>query len=334
MQKVAILVYGEQGSNRNALAEEKYQLFAETLTANNFSVRSVLYNDGASAELSKRLTDFDAVLVWVNPIEKGNDRTKLDAMLREIFSKGCFVSAHPDVILKMGAKDVLFKTLEMSWSCDTKMYIRFEQFKYLFPNSLNAFGTRILKQYRGNGGNGVFMIRQAEGEKISVIHAASANEEKILSLNDFLKEFQPFFLNEGMLIDQEWNGNTINGMVRCYVAGKKVAGFGYQEINALYELNEDPARHYVPPSKRYYFTENCGLFSDLRKKMEEAWIPELQMRLGIDDKMMPVIWDADFFINNIASEAAEKYTLCEINVSCVSPFPPSAVKYMVDLLRS
>jgi len=106
-----------------------------------------------------------------------------------------------------------------------------------------------------------------------------------------------------------------------------VAGFGYQEINALYELNKVP----VPPGKRYYFTENCGLFSDLKEIMEKKWVPELQKHLGIHNDMMPVIWDADFFINSINSHtAAGKYTLCEINVSCVSPFPPSAIQFMVE----
>ena len=49
----------------------------------------------------------DAVLVWFNPDEGGRDRSMLDAMLREIAKAGVFVSAHPDVILKLGTKEVL-----------------------------------------------------------------------------------------------------------------------------------------------------------------------------------------------------------------------------------
>jgi hypothetical protein len=50
--------------------------------------------------------------------------------------------------------------------------------------------------------------------------------------------------------------------------------------------------------------------------------------------MMPVIWDADFFINDVnTKKTGEKYTLCEINVSCVSPFPESAIPYMVEEVR-
>jgi hypothetical protein len=50
--------------------------------------------------------------------------------------------------------------------------------------------------------------------------------------------------------------------------------------------------------------------------------------------MLPVIWDADFFINKINTEnTSEKYSLCEINVSCVSPFPESSIPYIAEEIR-
>jgi hypothetical protein len=156
--------------------------------------------------------------------------------------------------------------------------------------------------------------------------------ERNLLLTDFYNEFESFFLNDGLLIDQEWNKNSVNGMVRCYLTGAKVAGFGFQEINALYESNH---KTHNPPSKRYYFTENCGLFSDLREIMQNEWVPQLQKTLSIAESVMPVIWDADFFIDTPNSKKAnKKYTLCEINVSCVSPFPPSAIKFIVDEVKA
>ena len=158
-------------------------------------------------------------------------------------------------------------------------------------------------------------------------HAKQIDEPKALSWNNFFETFKIFFRKGGSLIEQEWNDNLRNGMVRCYLCGNKVAGFGYQEINALYEDNMGLP---VPASKRYYFTEHCGLFQDLREVMENKWVPQLQQMQGITDDMMPVIWDADFFINKVNSVAAgEKYSLCEINVSCVSPFPPIAVRFIV-----
>lgn len=325
---VAILVYGTPGSGRDALSEEKYRDLAVAFNEQGYMVKSVLYNDEQGAALAETLRSFDAILVWVNPIEQGNDRNKLDSLLSGLAGKGCFVSTHPEVILRMGTKDILFKTRDMDWGGDTEMYTDFDYFVASFPASLSADKTRVLKQYRGNGGNGVFKVSGGRLDgMITITHALAGYETKTLTMDEFFDDFKPFFSNGGLLISQEWNKNITNGMVRCYVSGTKVAGFGYQEINALYELNGI----LFPPGKRYYFTENCGLFSDLREVMEAKWIPELQERLAIPDDKMPVIWDADFFINSFNNPVATgKYTLCEINVSCVSPFPPSAIKFIVD----
>lgn len=272
---VAIVIYGEPGSERNALTEEKYNDLATAFLAEEFNVESVLYNDKVADKLMDDLLRFDAVLVWVNPIEQGQGRKRLDALLVEIANKGCFVSAHPEVIFKMGTKDVLFKTRDMDWGGDIRMYSSYEDFINRFPESLHKSKIRVLKQYRGNGGNGVFKIKAGPADnEVTVVHATEGTKERVLSTGDFNNEFKSFFENDGLLIDQEWNNNIVNGMVRCYSSGSSVAGFGYQEINALYELNN---KTYLP-GKRYYYTENCGLFADLKKIMENKWIPQLQTK--------------------------------------------------------
>ena len=324
-KSIAILIFGEPHSIRNALEEEKYKNLAIAFQENGFNVNSVIYNDSVVDQLSTELLRYGAILVWVNPVEQGNNRNKLDALLIKLSAGGCFVSAHPDVILKIGTKDVLYKTRETEFGGDVKLYKSFEDFKERF---LTSPATRILKQYRGNGGDGVFKIdgTNLDHNKISVTHAKKGEEEKILSTDDFFKEFKIYFNDGGVLIDQPWNEHIINGMVRCYLTGTKVSGFGYQEVNALYPNKK--------PGKRFYFSEDCGLFRDLREIMENKWVPELQQITGTKNEMMPVIWDADFFINSINTKKTnEKYTLCEINVSCVSPFPESAIPYMVEEVR-
>lgn len=331
---IAIMLFGDANSHRNAFTEEKYKDLASAFAAQGFNVKSILYNDELIEKLRVELPQYAAVLVWVNPLEQGRDRNKLDALLVEMANEGCLVSTHPEVIIKMGTKDILYKTREMDWGGDTKLYANYEDFGKQFHPSLQKTKIRVIKQYRGNGGNGVYKIMYHSPNTIKVIHAINGDRERTLSLEEFNNEFKSFFSNNGLLIDQEWNKNTINGMVRCYLSGTKVAGFGYQEINALYELNNIVPETYFPPSKRYYFTENCGLFSDLKKIMENKWVPQLQKSLSITDSMMPVIWDADFFINEITKPNTEsKYTLCEINVSCVSPFPPSAIEFIVNEVR-
>ena len=325
---IAILIFGEANSTRNALEEEKYKNLGLFFRENGFDIRSVLYNDGIADQLYHDLIIYDAILVWVNPIEQGNNRNKLDALLRKLSEGGCFVSAHPDVILKIGTKDVLYKTRETEFGSDVNLYNSYEDFRARFFTSQKTPAIRILKQYRGNGGDGVFKIDAANivQGKIAVTHAKKGEQERILKVADFFEELKIFFNDGGLLIDQPWNENLTNGMVRCYLSGKKVAGFGYQEVNALYP-NKDPG-------KRYYFSEDCGLFRDLRQIMENKWVPQLQQITGTEDELLPVIWDADFFINKINTErAGEKYTLCEINVSSVSPFPESSIPYIGDEVR-
>jgi hypothetical protein len=64
----------------------------------------VVYSDHAVDALRDQLLSLAGVLVWVNPIEQGLDRSSLDPLLREVADAGVFVSAHPDVILRMGTK--------------------------------------------------------------------------------------------------------------------------------------------------------------------------------------------------------------------------------------
>src|SRR6202035_259145 len=87
-----------------------------------------------------------------NPISDGHNRVILDALLREVASKGIWVSAHPDVILKMGVKQVLYRTKSLGWGSDTYVYDDARAFRAEFPARLRAAGPRVLKQKPGNGG--------------------------------------------------------------------------------------------------------------------------------------------------------------------------------------
>jgi len=330
---IALMIFGEPGSARNALTEEKYRKLAAHFIEKGFDVDSVLYHDSISNKLSKELPRYNAILVWVNPVEQQGDRKILDVLLMKLAAQGCFVSAHPDTILKMGTKEILYKTRETEFGGDVKLYHSFDEFKERFLKSQPEI--RILKQYRGNGGDGVFKIdaTNIKNNKIGITHAKNGDEEKLVSIDDFFKIFESYFRASSMFIDQEWNQNIINGMVRCYLSGANVSGFGYQEINALYPITET-SPVFKKPSQRFYFSEDCRLFNDLRNIMEKSWVKQLQEITGIENESLPVIWDADFFINKINTEkTSEKYSLCEINVSCVSPFPESSIPHIAEEVR-
>lgn len=329
---IALMIYGEPGSPRNALTEEKYKKLAANFIDGGFDVHSVCYHDSVADSLAKELLKFDAILVWVNPIEQQGDRKGLDALLKDLSDNSVFVSAHPETILEIGTKEILFKVKDEEFGLDTKLYNSLDDFKLKFLNSIGS-GTKILKQYRGNGGKGVFKVdaRHIQANKIIVTHATQGDEDITMSVDDFYLLIKSYFNPGSMLIEQEWNPNLVNGMVRCYLTGKKVSGFGYQEVNALYpKINSV----FKKPSQRFYFTEDCGLFRDLKQIMETKWVSRLQQVAEVEDERLPVIWDADFFINEINTEnTGSKYSLCEINVSSVSPFPESSIPYIIEEVK-
>ncbi len=60
-------------------------------------------------------------------------------------ARGVWVSAHPDVILKMGTKEVLHRTRTMGWGCDTALYRTAEAMRVELPARLAA-GPRVIKR--------------------------------------------------------------------------------------------------------------------------------------------------------------------------------------------
>jgi hypothetical protein len=82
----------------------------------------------------------------------------LDALLREVSARGVWVSAHPDVIARMGTKEVLYTTRELGWGTDTALYRTPAEFALRFPAGLPARWVLVLKQGRGTGGTGVWKV--------------------------------------------------------------------------------------------------------------------------------------------------------------------------------
>jgi len=274
-------------------------------------------------------------------VVKGTSRRVLDGLLRRVADAGVLVSTHPDIILKIGTKEVLYTTRNMDWGGDTELYATYEDFCVRFVCSLGKSDIRVLKQYRGSSGDGVFKVRLGENDNIKVKPALSSAPEQSLSKDEFHAMFKGYFEYDGfdecrgLLVNQKWADSIANGMVRCYLTGSVVSGFGYQESIALTPHPDEPETKFRPMSRRFYFSENCGLFQDLRAIVEARWVPQLIgiHKIAADD--MPLLWDIDFFINDVNTPNTEtKYTLCEINVSGVSPFPPSCADYIAKALAA
>jgi hypothetical protein len=338
--RVAILYPGDREARLTASpAKSRFVKVFDALAALGAHAEPAVYHDDFCDEVRQQLRKVDAVLVWVNPIEGGHDRSVLDAMLREIAAAGTFVSAHPDVILKLGTKEVLYRTRDIGWGCDTHLYRTVDQLRRELPSRLARGEARVLKQYRGNGGDGVWKVQSAadrgdggatparEDLLIHARHAKRGCVEETIRLGEFLKRCEPYFAGEGRLIDQAYQARLPEGTIRCYLVHGKVAGFGHQAINALYPSASGAPPETAPqPGPRLYHPPAMREFQSLKRLLELEWLPAAQQLLGIDTARLPVLWDCDFLLGPRNDAGEDTYVLCEINVSSVSPFPDSAVE--------
>ena len=244
----------------------------------------------------------DAVLVWFNPDEGGRDRSMLDAMLREIAKAGVFVSAHPDVILKLGTKEVLYQTRDIGWGCDTRIYRSMEQLRAELPESLDAGAARVLKQYRGSSGNGIWKVELVHDDamalrgksRVRARHAKRGSLDEEMPLDEFLARCAPYFAGDGRMIDQAYQPRLPEGMVRCYLVHDKVAGFGHQAVVALCPAPPGAAAGAAPSRRRVYHPASMPEFQALKRQLEQDWVPAMQKVLDIETADLPVLWDCDF----------------------------------------
>ncbi len=286
----------------------------------------VAYADEAAAEIGERLKRFDGVLVWVNPIEDGKDRSVLDEILRDVSGSGVFVSAHPDVILAMGTKEVLYATRDFGWGTDTHLHATLDDLRSQLPELLHT-GPRVLKQYRGNGGNGVWKVELGghDGEVI-VDHAMQwAGTPRTMHLEELFDRTAPYFEGAGRLVDQPFLPRLDEGLVRAYLVHEEVVGFTHQHPRGLLPDRTEEQR--TAPLVRAPMEDfSAPGHQALRRKVESEWVPQMKDVLGLEAISLPVIWDADFLFGPKSESGEDTYVLCEINVSAVWPFPDQACR--------
>ena len=152
--RVALVWRGDSTAELPTPSTTRFHLIFARLNDVGLAAEPVLFSEEAPEAVRARLLAADGVLVWVDPLSSGKDRSRLDSPLRDVAARGIWVSAHPDVILKMGVKEVLYRTRKLSWSADTDLYQSLDDFNRRFPARLATGGARVIKQNRGNGGRG------------------------------------------------------------------------------------------------------------------------------------------------------------------------------------
>ena len=235
-----------------------------------------------------------------------------------------WVSAHPDVILKMATKKVLVDTREMTWGTDTRLYRSASEVRDQLPARLAKRGPLVLKQQRGMGGQGVWKVEldgaAADDPWVHVQHAALDCKLERLQMSEFLLRCEPYFTGGGLMVEQPFVERIDEGMIRVYLTHNEVVGFAHQYPRGLV-----PPTGAEAPLGKAFEPPTAVAYSDLRTLMESKWVPEMQQILGIETPSLPVIWDADFLYGQTTSAGGDTYLLCEINASSTFAFPEHAM---------
>ncbi len=323
--RIALLYPGDRAMRDRADPQEsRFAPLFDALAAAGLAPEPAVWHDDFAAEVAAQLLQVQAVLVWCNPIEGGRRRDRLDAVLSEAAQAGVRVSAHPDTVLRLGTKDVLLATRELPFGSDVHRIDSPAQLAAELPARL-AQGPRVLKQHRGHSGIGVWRVELQAGGLMKVRHAQRGSAEEQVDFGALQQRLAPYF-EPGAgehLIDQPWQPRIAEGMVRAYLVKDRVAGFGHQAVNALHP-------DHAQPGPRLYHAADWPPGQALKRQLESGWLALLRERVGVTPERLPLLWDADF----MHGTEPGGHVLCEINVSSVSPFPPSVIGPLVEAVRA
>ena len=348
-QRVALVFRGDRAARDSATVDVgRLAPVARALADVGVTAEAAVFSEDMADGVRDQLHEVDGALVWVDPVTGTADRAVLDSILREVAAAGVWVSAHPDVILKMGTKEVLYRTRELGWGADTDLYRTPAEFDERFPARLAAGGARVLKQHRGNGGIGVWKVEliDADTTPATMVRVQSARSRQTttedIGLAEFMAGCRKYFAysgGDGRLIDQPFQPRITDGLIRCYLVGNRVVGFArqYPQGRTPDDLAIEappPANVFGLPSAKTMYGPDEPALQDLRHSVESDWVPAMQTLLEIDSPSLPALWDADFLYGPASDAGHDTYILSEINVSAVAPFPKQALPKLAAAVRA
>ncbi len=234
---------------------------------------------------------------------------------------GMQVHTHPDVMINLDFKDILYKLRKTPFcDTDTQFYHTYEEFEDVFPSELKRDAIRVLKVNYGSTGEGVYLVRlQDDG---SIVSTEAVNNVKYYydDIDDFLSAFEEKFDDD---IDEDELGyfKDKSGFVDCRFLPRISEG----EIRVLI-INDKPASvvHKKPQEGEFSATLFSGAKYKYDKPDNPKWKDIIKLTINafedikpyLQGKDFPLLWTMDYILDydNLGND---KYILSEINCSCV-----------------
>ena len=199
-----------------------------------------------------------------NPISDGQDRTTLDAMLRDVASTGA-LGQRPSGRDPQDGREGGPSSHQAPWMGHRHASL---SLRPGVPRRISAeasIGGPARPQAAVAMAAGRLEGRARLGnlgrELVRVLQAVRGSVGEDMSLGDFMTRCEPYFAAEGSIVDQPFQPRLPDGMIRCYMSADKVVGFGHQLVKALIPPPpEGPASEAAQPGPRIMHPASAPAF--------------------------------------------------------------------------
>ena len=293
----------------------------DSLRSRNWTAEIIFYSDENRGEIYRHCIEKSGA--YISRVNPGNlkDETGYFQMLRELVKQGVEGLPHPDAMIGYGAKNAVEKLKGTAIvPDDVYTYYDFDALKESFPKSLTK-GVRVLKQNRGSTGEGIWRVEVINPKKYKDLDAIPLDAElKLTEAKDnhvekkTMQEFLEFCIQyvegpSGLLLDMPFLERIKEGEIRVLMLRDQV-------VNVVHKKPAETADAFSATlfSGAKYRYDSPDKWPELSKIIIDN-IPIIQKKLGNYD--LPLIWTADFILDNDEKTNEDIYVLGEINASCV-----------------
>ncbi len=212
---------------------------------------------------------------------------------------------------------MLYRTRHLGWGSDTTRYRTPDEVTERLPDRLGNLGRLVVKQGRGNGGNGVWSVELADPAEASDARIAGARARGAGRRTRGGWCARP--------IDQAYRPRLVDGMIRCSFSHDKVVGFCHQWPKGL--LDVAPATPRRARTAHVMEGPEAPAYQLLRQQAEQKSVPEMARApwaSTCESSRSSGTPTSSTARRTSTPGTGDSYVLCEINVSAVWPFPPMA----------